>query len=469
MVPARKVSPFRLTSLLRTQKDPDLALRLFRNPNPDAKATPRAASSQRPFRYSARSYDLIVTKLGRARMFPEMEQIVEQMRQETRFSPKEILFCNVIASYGRARLPDPAVRTFHRIPSFGCRRTIRSFNSLLHALLNCRRFSGIEELCGDIDSYGLIPDACTYNIVMNAYCSLGLLDDARDLFDEMRSRGIPPNVTTFGTLISALCSNSMLEKAFGMKEKMLKAHNVRPNAFVYTSLIKGLCKVNELDTALQLKEEMCTGKEAGLDTAVCSTLIRALFAAGRKREVVGLLEEMRECRLEPDTVCYNAMMAGFCGENDFAAAFEVLNEMARKGCKADVVSYNVILSGLCRHGRWREAKELFDDMPRRGCLPDIVSYRTLFGGLCECRQYKDSTLLFDEMVFKGYRPRVESVHRIVDGLCEEDDIELLIFVLTIAAKGKCIDLYIWEMLTQRISKEFDLVKARELADHLRVL
>ncbi|KAL6175336.1 hypothetical protein ACLB2K_051977 [Fragaria x ananassa] len=101
---SKSISPFRLSSLLRNQKDPALALQLFQNPNPDSNAQP-----QKPFRYSLISYDIIISKLGRAKMFDQMEQILGQMKQETHLSPPEIIFCNVMSYYGRARLPDRAL------------------------------------------------------------------------------------------------------------------------------------------------------------------------------------------------------------------------------------------------------------------------------------------------------------------------------------------------------------------------
>ncbi|KAG0495882.1 hypothetical protein HPP92_000573 [Vanilla planifolia] len=76
------------------------------------------------------------------------------------------------------------------------------------------------------------------------------------------------------------------------------------------------------------------------------------------------------------------MIAGFCEEEEFEGALEVLREMKRRGCKPEVVSYNILLMGMCRAGQWRNARDLFEDMPRRGCRPDVVTYRSLFDGMC---------------------------------------------------------------------------------------
>nr|GLL22731.1 putative pentatricopeptide repeat-containing protein At1g53330 [Ipomoea trifida] len=114
----KKVSPFRLSSLIRLEKDPKLALQLFLNPNPGQ------THNASPIRYSLLSYDRIICKLGRAKMFDEMETILEKLKEDTRVIPKEVIFCNVISFYGRARMPERAIRTFHRIPDFRCPRTM---------------------------------------------------------------------------------------------------------------------------------------------------------------------------------------------------------------------------------------------------------------------------------------------------------------------------------------------------------
>ncbi|KAG1335268.1 putative pentatricopeptide repeat-containing protein [Cocos nucifera] len=461
---APKISPYRLSFLLRLEKNPSLALELFRNPRATAPATP-----PKPFRYSARSYDLIICKLGRARMFAEMEDVLHQMSVETRFTPKEALFCHVISFYGRARLPVPALHAFERIASFRCRRTIRSFNSLLHAMINCGDLERVQSLWQDLDEREFVPDACTYNVLIHAATLSGSLGKAWDLFDEMRRKRIRPSVATFGTLVSALCGNSKLDEAFRLKKEMIKLYGVKPNVYIYTSLIKGLCNTNMLDLALKLKQKIILDKDIKLDSAMYSTLIRALFRDGRKGEVVGFLEEMKEKGIKPDTVTYNAMIAGFCeDEKDFDAAFEVLNEMARNGCKPDVMSYNTIIAGFCKERRWRHASELFEDMPRRGCRPDLVTYRTLFEGMCDAGELKDAGLLLDEMVFKGYAPGAVSVRKFVEGVSGEGAGDRVGPALCSLAKLNAAGVEVWEKEIRGLLNQSELLKVVKFMDRLRM-
>ncbi|KAK2985475.1 hypothetical protein RJ640_004326 [Escallonia rubra] len=455
----KKVSPYKLASLLRLQQDPKLALQLFLNPNPKP-----PDPSPKPFQHSPKSYDLILTKLGRAKLFDEMETVLHQLKQETHIAPKEIIFCNVITYYARARLPDKALQTFHRIPSFRCRRTVKSFNTLLNALLICKEFEKLKEVILDIENYAC-PDACTYNVMINACCLCGDVGNARKMFDEMLIKGITPNGVTFGTLVNGLCANSMLEEACRLKDDMVRVHRVKPDGFIYVALIKGLCRVKEVELALKLKEEMLESK-VDIDSAVYSTLISALFKVGRRGEVSSMLEEMKRNGCKPNTITYNAIIFGLCSEKDFDSAFGVLNEMEVGECKPDVISYNVIIGALCREGKLREANDLFEDMPRRRCAPDVVSYRTLLDGLCNGRQFKEAALILDEMLFKGYVPRAVSINNYVAGLLREGDTSLLWTVLDSLASGNCIDIDTWRMVVSMVSDEDKLPKPCEFVDAL---
>ncbi|KAK4373941.1 hypothetical protein RND71_004618 [Anisodus tanguticus] len=456
MEKVKQISPLRLSSLLRQQKDPKIALQLFLNPNPK--------NTKIPFRYSPLCYDLIISKLGKAKLFNQMEQILNQLKHDTQISLNEVVFCNIITFYGRSHLPEKALRIFTEIPSFRCYRSIKSVNTLLNALLNCKQYDKISEMLKNFEIYGT-PDVCTFNILMNACCSSGDLGNAREVFDEMRKRGVQPNVVSFGTLINGLCANGELDEAFRMKKIMERDFKMKGNAFVYVALIKGVCKVDDLNAAYKLKDEMLR-KKVELDSAVYSTLISAYFRVGRKDEVYGLLNEMEKNGCKCDKVTFNALMHGYCQEKDLDSAFRVLDEMEVKGCKPDVISCNVIIRGLCNDGKLREASELLDDMPRRRCKPDVVSYRIYFDGLCKAMKFKEAAVILHEMVFKGYVPRDTSLNELFHGLIQEGDRESLMRALDNMASVNCISKEVWGMMISMMCQQDNLSNAYGLVGML---
>ncbi|KAF3774374.1 putative pentatricopeptide repeat-containing protein [Nymphaea thermarum] len=453
----KTLNPYSVSLLIRQQKDPVVALKLFENPNPDA-------DPKKPFRRSYLSYDLVVERLGRARMFPEMERVISMMKSERpRFVPKEPLFCNVIRSYGRSRLPGPAIRTFDSMPSFGCKRTARSVNSLLNALFNCRQFEKIRDLQDNLNSL-CVPDACTYNILIKACCSNDSIGEARDLLSEMIERRIRPNGVTFGTLISYLCRRSDLDAAFRLKEEMWRIHHLEPTLVVYTSLIKGLCVANDLPAAFRLKEEM---EASGIvsDAAVYATLMTGLFRSGRREKVDAVMKEMKANGCEADTVFYNSMINGFCKNGDFDAAFSAFDEMVGKKLKPDVFTFNTLIGSLCAAGRVRDAMDVFEDMPRWECLPDVVTYRMVFDGLCDAGELEDAAFLLDEMLFKSFIPHGVNLKKFIDSICKTCNLKLLESILT-SVSSTAADLPMWEVAIQRVCGNCDRDELCRLLDSI---
>ncbi|MBA0816631.1 hypothetical protein Gohar_001272 [Gossypium harknessii] len=423
----KPISPFRLSSLLRTQKDPTLAFNLFKNPIPDLRPTAK------PFRYSLLSYDLIITKLGRVKMFQEMEQVLHQLKSDTRIIPEEIIFCNVIKFYGRAKLHDRALQVFDEMPQYRCPRTVKAVNSLLHALLTSEKFDDMKQVFLGMEKYAR-PDA--YQV-------------------------------TFGTLINALCVELKIKEAFKLKNDMVKIHKVSPNTRLYEGMITGLCSIGELTWAFRLKDEMITNNMKP-NSAIYNTLISGLFNVGRQDEACRVFEEMELNGIKPDTTTYNVMINEFCKVKDIGSAYRVLKEMPDKGCKPNIISYNMLIGMLCKDGKWSEANDLFEDIPGQGCKPDVVSYRMLFDGLCGGSQLKKAAFILDEMVFKGYEPHSASIHKFVSGLCQVENMKLLFRVLESLAKRNAIDEGTWLMVVSRVFQEDDhkLCIASQILDDL---
>ncbi|KAJ0250464.1 putative pentatricopeptide repeat-containing protein [Hirschfeldia incana] len=445
MSAVKNISSFRLASLLRREKNPSAAIKLFQNPDPES------TDPKRPFRYSLLCYDLIITRLGSSKMFHELDQVLLQLKSDTRIVPTEILFCNVINYFGRGRLPARALHVFDEMPQYRCQRTVKSVNSLLSALLKCGAFDEMKGFLSRVDEFGK-PDACTYNILINVYCKSGCFDDALKLFDEMVKKKVKPTGVTFGTLVNGFCKSFKVKEALKMKHDMLKVYGVFPTVHVYASLIKALCQIGELGLAFKLKDEAYEGK-IGVDSAIYSTLISSLIKAGRSEEVSGILEEMRGKGCEPDTVTYNALINGFCVENDLESAYGVLDQMVEKGVKPDVIGYNMILGALFRIQNWKEGTYLFEDMPRRGCVPDVLSYRIVFDGLSEGLQLDEAAVILEEMMFKGYKPRRDRLERFLQRLSESGKLEILGKVISSLSKENAVDADFWSVIMPTVCKE----------------
>ncbi|KFK35734.1 hypothetical protein AALP_AA4G029800 [Arabis alpina] len=88
-------------------------------------------------------------------MYKELDQILIQLKTDTRIIPTEITFCNVINFFGRGKLPTRALHMFDEMPQYRCKRTVKSVNSLLNVLLKCGEFEKMKEVLLSIDEFGV--------------------------------------------------------------------------------------------------------------------------------------------------------------------------------------------------------------------------------------------------------------------------------------------------------------------------
>ncbi|XP_078165147.1 small ribosomal subunit protein mL103 (rPPR7)-like isoform X2 [Carex rostrata] len=319
---ATRLSPFRLAALLRQEKDPNAALSLFLSP-------------PQPFPYSYQCYDLLLTKLAYSRLFPPLEQILDSLRADERVTPKEPLFCHIISSYARGRLPSRAHDLFLLIPSFRCSRTVKSFNSLLDAYLRFGNLEAFESLWHNAGSYGVYPDACSYNIYMRAVCLSGSVSRAWELFDEMPTRGISPTVVTFGRKGEVTV---LLEE--------MKANRITPDNATFNSMIAGFCE-----------------DEKNFNAAF------------------EVLNEMQRSGCKPDLISYNTIINGFCKVARWRDAQDLFEDMPRRGCKPDIVTYRILFDAICDCKEFKEVVVLLDEMVSKGYTPSLDGTKKFLEGI----------------------------------------------------------------------------------------
>ena len=86
------------------------------------------------------------------------------------------------------------------------------YNSILNGL--CKEMS-VDVARWMIDSLKslVLPDAITYNTLINGNCGCGNIDEAFALFLEMRKVGRLVNRVTYNTLINFLCKFGCIQQA----------------------------------------------------------------------------------------------------------------------------------------------------------------------------------------------------------------------------------------------------------------
>lgn len=168
-------TPAYVSHLIRTQKDPMSALRIF-----------NAAAAHHPaYRHNGPIYALILDVLAASSCFHEMDLVLEQMK--TDFCPcKDAVFAKAIRIYSQAGMLNDALCLFNGISGFNCINWTNSFSTLLQVLVDAGDLEGAYKLYTENSNrWEVKMESCSFNLLISALCKVGRPRLAVEVFEEM--------------------------------------------------------------------------------------------------------------------------------------------------------------------------------------------------------------------------------------------------------------------------------------------
>uniref|UniRef100_A0A7S1D1N9 Pentacotripeptide-repeat region of PRORP domain-containing protein n=1 Tax=Cyclophora tenuis TaxID=216820 RepID=A0A7S1D1N9_CYCTE len=212
-----------------------------------------------------------------------------------------------------------------------------------------------------------------YNTLLNALSKSGAFTEALGLYQEMKKEGIAADVSTYTSMIDVLAKSGsvgVVEKALSLlyeiedEYERTKRWELKPNVRTYTSVITAISRS---------RKQNPEAAEA-------------------------VLERMKSKGVEPDTICYNAVLNAwsFSSDKDKASrAVKILEEMlasyegGSKVVKPDVITCNTIIYSFAFSHAERETEraramkgavetlEFFSRKAPEFGVPDHISYGNL--------------------------------------------------------------------------------------------
>ncbi|KAK4278889.1 hypothetical protein QN277_016669 [Acacia crassicarpa] len=379
-------SPARVQKLIASQTDPLLAKEIF-----------DYASRQPNFCHSYSTYLILILKLGRARYFSLVDDLLCRLKSSSQpITPT--LFSYLIKVYGEADLPDKALKTFYTMMQFDCRPLPKHLNHILEILVSHRNYvRPAFDLFRDAHRYGVLPNTKSYNILMRAFCLNGDISIAYSLFNKMFKRDLVPDIDSYRILMQGLCRKSQVNGAVDLLEDMLNKGFV-PDTLTYTTLLNSLCRKKKL------------------------------------REAYKLLCRMKVKGCNPDIVHYNTVILGFCREGRAHDACKVIDDMQSNGCLPNLTSYRTLTSGLCNEGMFDEANKYIEEMFSKGLSPHFSVIHALVKGYCNVGKIDEACRVVSKSLEHGELPHMDSWAIIIPRICEVED-NILEQVLKIEIEG----------------------------------
>uniref|UniRef100_A0A2P2K5P4 Uncharacterized protein MANES_01G240200 n=1 Tax=Rhizophora mucronata TaxID=61149 RepID=A0A2P2K5P4_RHIMU len=474
----RILTPTQLSQILRQQKNPLTALRVFNE----------AKEKYPNYHHNGAVYATMIGILGNSGHVPEMKNVIDQMRKDS-CECKDSVFVTAIKTYARTGLLDEAISLFNCISQFNCINQTESFNTLLQIMVKESKLEAVHHLFLE-NSFGWEVKSRIHslNLLMDALCQQKRSDLASQVFQEMYYQGCYPGRDSYRILMKGLCDDGRLTEAIHLLYSMFWRISLKgsgKDVVVYRTLLDALCDNGQIDEALEILSKILRkGLKAPkrfhchLDISQCNdgndveatkrlineALIRGgvpslasytamavdLYNEGKIDQADKVLEEAWDRGFKPSLLTYEAKVTALCRQGKVNEAVDVIEvEMVKGNCIPTVRLYNILLKGLCDARKSAIAAAYLKKMAGQlGCVADQETYNILLHGLCQDGRFVEASRLLEQMCIRSFRILDDDSYDIlIQGLCSIGrQYEAVMWLEEMICQGKLPRASIWNSL-----------------------
>ncbi|KAK1266072.1 Pentatricopeptide repeat-containing protein [Acorus gramineus] len=295
------------------------------------------------------------------------------------------------------------------------------------------------------------------SVFVEEFSVTGFVTAGHILVEECIRRHIDLDHAAYRHLIKGLCKEKMFSEASRVLDIMVEK-GIMPCLDVYHLLIPKLFCSGKMEKALCLKQIMLS-KQPEASVSVCNALINEFCKIKRVREANFIVQEMLEAGATPDGCTLNAMLTGYCLENNLKKALGFWCIMLKKNFDLSISSYRRLVHLMCMQGqvsiainlskvlgRARElqyvilfnilifhlfqsgndmrVEALLDEMQeKKQFIPDQVSYDFLIYGYSKYGNASKSIFMLSAMMDRSLRPSNRSFKSVICYLLNNNDLD----------------------------------------------
>ncbi|PKI67007.1 hypothetical protein CRG98_012545 [Punica granatum] len=283
-------------------------------------------------------------------------EILEEQKKYRDIS-KEGFAVRIISLYGKSGMFENAQKLFDEMPDLKCDQTVLSFNGILSACVNSKKFDVIERLFRELPGkLSVEPDLVSYNIAIKGFCEMGSLDSATSMLDEMEKKGLVPDLVTFNTLLNGFYGKGKLddgEKIWGRMERSCIAPDVRS----YNAKLVGLASAKKMKEAVEAINEM-RKKEIKPDIFSFNALIKGYVDDGNLEEAKFWYGEIEKSEHDPSRSTLAMLIPFACDKGDLEFASKLSEAVFLTKCLIDSTILQTVVDSLAKESKSEEAKKL---------------------------------------------------------------------------------------------------------------
>ncbi|CAL4990023.1 unnamed protein product [Urochloa decumbens] len=294
-----------------------------------------------------------------------------------------------------------AWNVFEEMAARGPRPSLAIFNAMLLGFCHRGMLRLASGLLGVMENkFGVVPDACSYNILIKGHCVFGWSGDAFKLFEEMCTSGRDPTVVTYNILVDVLCHEGRMVEARKLFDEMAQV-GIKANTITFNVLIDGYAKTGRMDEASTAYKEMIV---RGLVPDSCTFNILAAGAYKFGHNAAQLL--VHDCGMSGSHISaaegLDVLVCRLCWDGRLDDAWELLHGAIEQGVPVSVAGFNALIAAYSKEGLHEAAFQLYRIMNKLGLAPSTHTFNYLIMGLCHQGRLDEAQLVLEHMVSKGY-------------------------------------------------------------------
>ncbi|KAK9144218.1 hypothetical protein Sjap_004121 [Stephania japonica] len=460
-----------------------------------------------PSKYTCASLITIYYKNGNyskaLSLFSEMEK--------NKIMVDEVIHGLLIRIYGKLGLYDDAQKAFEAIEKAGLLNDEKTYIAMAQVYISAGDFGGALKLLELMRSRNILfsrfayavllqchtkmenvvsaevtfhalsktglPDAASFQEMLNLYVRLGLLDKAKAFIAQMRKDRVQFDEELCKTVMSFYCREGMVREVEELLEEVSGFPLVKGSKFMQTSLMTVIGGSREIVKAVDALEELgqpdtealkmlivlylvdgnSSKTEQGVKfllqvtggLSLVSQIICKFIREGDLHKAEILYEQVTKLGHMPEDAAI-ASMIGLYGKHQllrdaekvFAAAVEVgsstsrgplysavidayakcgkilgglkiYEEMVRKGCELDAVTISILVNALATFGKHKEAESVIHKSFQDSLELDTVAYNTFIKAMLKAGKLHFATSIFGRMVSLGVAPSVQTYNTMI--------------------------------------------------------
>lgn len=206
---------------------------------------------------------------------------------------------------------------------------------------------------------------CFSSALIDMYGKCGSILDAENVFKGL----LTPNVVAWTAMLSVYLEQGQSDKALQMYRQM-EQQGLCLDEVATMSIVQACSSTGSLDLCRQIHRSFLS-TATGLSPLLANTLIHAYGKCASVEDAQQLFDVLPQ----PDVVSWNALIAGYSRQGNYAASIQCFKDMEMVGTKPDGATFLALMSACCHSGLLDTGIGYFETMTKdHGIIPRMVHY-----------------------------------------------------------------------------------------------